>query len=638
MLHRATPISGTTPNELGLETQTQSIPEKLVRLWFIDAVKSYPGQSLILVLLSLFTSIADGLSVSLLIPLLAAIFGLGEFDYRDSGELGPILDAFAQWTEPHDQFATVAGLILSLIVVRTILSHTEGVLASWISGRISCEIRSRIHHNLLHTEYEFLCINDNARLLNTLDGEAWSATEAITSVFGLFTSICMAAVFSGLLVLISWKLTLIVVLMLGGTLLLTALFDKASKSLSAKAVVAAEDLSERAVELFDAMRMTRAFSRESYSQSRYDEASTRLFTISMRGERLGALAGSVQEISHAATFVGTVFVALYLDIAGPALIAYLALLHRLQPHVRSIADARLLLTSLSAPIRAVAGLLSLSPWAPARRGTLNPKNLEREIRFERVSFSYSGKENEERRALEDVSLTLPVRSTTAIVGWSGAGKSTLVNLLYRFYDPTAGEILADGAPLTSLSLKGWREQLSIAGQDAELLGGTIRDNIAYGKLDASFDEIVHAAKNACAHEFISALPRGYDTNVGDHGTLLSGGQRQRIGLARALIKNTPVLILDEATNSLDSMTEAEVLRTLESLKGQATIILIAHRLSSTRTADQVVVLDRGRVAEVGTPDELYRRNGLYTRMVRLQELFNHLGRDGAAPEQQYQNG
>jgi ABC-type multidrug transport system fused ATPase/permease subunit len=277
------------------------------------------------------------------------------------------------------------------------------------------------------------------------------------------------------------------------------------------------------------------------------------------------------------------------------------------------------LASVSASILAVSKLLRLSHWDPQGPGTVTRTQLKRAIRFEHVSFAYSGKNDEVRNAITDVTLEFPIGRVTGIVGWSGAGKSTLTNLLFRFYDPSKGTISVDGVPLPRLDLVWWRSQLAIAGQDAELVGGTIRDNIAYGKENATFEEIVEAAQRACIHDFILTLPQGYETQVGGRGALLSGGQRQRIGLARALVRRSAILVLDEATNSVDSMTEAEILRSLEELRGQMTIIVIAHRLSTTRTADHVIALAEGRVAEAGSPAELLRRKGLYAQMVQLQE-------------------
>ena len=232
-------------------------------------------------------------------------------------------------------------------------------------------------------------------------------------------------------------------------------------------------------------------------------------------------------------------------------------------------------------------------------------------------------------------MTIPIGRTTAIVGWSGAGKSTLPNLLFRFHDPETGAISVDGVPLTDIDLDWWRNQLAIAGQDSELMGGTIRENIAYARPDASDDEVAEAARLACIDEFITTLPHGYDTKIGARGVLLSGGQRQRIGLARAFLRKDGILLLDEATNSLDSMTESEVYQSLQAMRDGRTMIVIAHRLSTTRLADHVIVLSHGRVVETGSPAELYKSGGLFSKMVQLQEMDYLLDGDdsdiGATP-------
>lgn len=601
----------------------------LVQEWFRRAVRRYPGKSMLLVVLSIATSLADGLSISLLIPFLSTLFN-GEEAATGGGFLDSIVAVLTGWAGPGNALPALSFLIVLLVTVKTVLGYIESLISNWVSGQISCELRSQIHQNLLDTEFEFLCVNDNARLLNTLDSETWSATEAITIFFGLFTNLCMIAVFTTILLLISWELTLVVAALVAGVSGVMMLFNRRARAIGRESVSAAEDLSERAVELFDAMRMIRAFGREPDAQARYDRASHRLFDVSMRSVRVRGAAGSAQEILQAVTFVVLVFAGLGFGIEGAVLIAYLALLHRLNPHVRAIFDARLHLAELAASIKAVSDLLALPRWNAMGTTGFRLSELRQAIAFRDVTFAYSGKDKEERNALDHVSLEIPIKKVTAIVGWSGAGKTTLTNLLFRFYDPRMGTITVDGVPLPRLDLAWWRSQLAIAGQDADLINGTIRENIAYGREGATFEEIVAAAKRASAHEFIEALPRGYDTRVGSRGVLLSGGQRQRIGLARALVRGNGLLVLDEATNSLDSMTESEILKALEELRGHVTVIVIAHRLSTTRMADQVAVLSAGRVVEAGPPEMLYRQNGLYRRMVELQELSWSQGADSLA--------
>lgn len=603
-----------------------------VRRWFVSALRLYPWHSVGLVILSILNSLADGLSISLLIPFVALLFEGAEGASAGGGMLAEIVLVLGKYAGEGRELAAVAGLILVLVAFRCAVRYVEGIIANWISGNISCNIRSRIHDNLLKTDFEYICVTDKGRLFNTLDNEAWNATEAITSFFGLFTSFCMALVFSIILVLISWQLTLMVALLVGFVSLVMLLFGRRMRAISAQLVPAAEDLSERAVELFGAMRIIRAFGREPQAQSAYDIASRRLFSISLRSDKVNGLAVAVQEVLYAINFVIVIFFALWLQLSGAVLIGYLALLHRLQPHVRAIDEARLHLASLSASVLAVSRLLHLPQWKPGAEGALRLARLEDAVRFEGVTFAYTGKNKESRNALEDVTLEFPVGKVIGVVGLSGAGKSTLTNLLFRFYDPDKGSITVDGVPLQRIDLAWWREQLAIAGQDADLVGGTIRDNIAYGKQAATFEEVVDAAKRASVHDFILTLPRGYETQIGSCGVLLSGGQRQRIGLARALLRRSPVLVLDEATNSLDSMTEEDILGSLQELRGQMTIIVIAHRLSTTRTADHVIALAAGRVVETGSPAELLRSDGLYARMVQLQELANLRGESSLPAE------
>jgi subfamily B ATP-binding cassette protein MsbA len=572
-------------------------------------------------------SLADGLSISLLIPFIALLFRDGSDSPVDDGLLGELVGRLAAISGEGRELYAVSVLILALVAFRCIAGYVEGLIASWISSRISCDLRARMHENLLKVDFKYLCINDNGRLLNTLDSQAWQAADVISSCFGLVTSACMTLVFTSILLAISWKLTLLVAGLVGVVSLVLLLFDRRLRALGARSVRAAEDLSGRAVELFDAMRMIRAFGREPQAQAAYEHASESLLDISRERDRVGAAAAGVQEMLYAMNFVAVIFFALWLGMGGAALIGYLALLYRLQPHVRALDEARMDFASIDA----VAAILDLEPWKPSAGDAVRLPALRQEIRFDNVTFAYSGKDAEIRNAVEDVSLTLPIGKVTAIVGWSGAGKSTLTNLLFRFYDPDSGAISVDGVPLARLDLEWWRDQLAIAGQDADLITGTIGENIAYGWDHATQADVIQAAQRASAHEFIASLPRGYDTRVGSRGILLSGGQRQRIGLARALVRRSPVLLLDEATNSVDAMTEFEILKALEDLRGNMTIVVIAHRLSATRTADQVIALAEGRVVEAGSPAELLRRNGLYAQMVHIQEISNSVATRATAP-------
>jgi subfamily B ATP-binding cassette protein MsbA len=261
-----------------------------------------------------------------------------------------------------------------------------------------------------------------------------------------------------------------------------------------------------------------------------------------------------------------------------------------------------------------------SPSDVVDSGTQSLTPFRREIRFENLGFAYG-----DRPVLRDIDLTIRKGEVVALVGASGSGKSTLAALVARFYDPTSGRIAIDGTDLRDVTLASLRAQLAIVAQDTVLFNDTIRGNIAYGRPDVSQEDIERAARMANAHDFIAALPEGYDTRIGERGVLLSGGQRQRIAIARAFLKDAPILILDEATSALDAESEREVQRALDQLMGFAgasgsrTTLVIAHRLSTIRNADRIVVLSGGAVTEVGTHADLLAHGGEYARLYRIHE-------------------
>jgi subfamily B ATP-binding cassette protein MsbA len=250
-----------------------------------------------------------------------------------------------------------------------------------------------------------------------------------------------------------------------------------------------------------------------------------------------------------------------------------------------------------------------------KEGTVSIPPIREMIEFRNVSFHYPGIRHE---VLKDINLTIRRGEIIAIVGKSGVGKTTLVDLLPRFHDPSEGAIFLDGIGISTASLRSLREQIGVVSQDVILFNDTVRNNIVFGRPGAAEDEIISAAKAAYAHDFIKELPQGYETVIGEKGVRLSGGQRQRISIARALLKNPPILILDEATSSLDTESEIMVQRALEKLMENRTTIVIAHRLSTIRRATRILVLDKGRVVESGTHEELFRTGGIYRRLYELQ--------------------
>jgi subfamily B ATP-binding cassette protein MsbA len=341
-------------------------------------------------------------------------------------------------------------------------------------------------------------------------------------------------------------------------------------------------------------------------------------------ELVGNLSTPIFEMASAVLLL-TLFTAVLMSgrYPVPVLVAYSLLLYRLQPQLRNLINGWVSVQGKAGAIRDVLGFLERSdkPYLP--HGNIPFRGLQRDICLREVVYVY---DPDAPPTLDHVSLTIRRGSFTGIVGLSGAGKSTVVELLCRNDDPTGGEILVDGVPLPELKLADWRGRIGVVSQDVFLFGASVRDNISFGRPDASHAEISEAARRAQAEDFILRLPQGFDTPLGDRGMRLSGGQRQRIALARAILRRPDILILDEATNALDVQSERLISDALAEFGAGRTIVAIAHRLSTVEDADHVVVLDSGRIAEEGTPAQLRTMGGLFATLHHLQTHTGQLAR------------
>src|SRR5260221_4268941 len=370
------------------------------------------------------------------------------------------------------------------------------------------------------------------------------------------------------------------------------------------------------LEAYHSQRLVRAFGRESHEQNRFDVASGTGRKIFWKLESTSALVHPLSEVLTASLLLGIVAV---MAMRTPGQVAtsltFLILLYRLQPRIKQFDSDRVALNAFSASVEEVRSLLDETDKPYLRSGARVLSSIEKGIVLENVSLYYGSRKGP---ALDQVTCAINIGETTALLGRSGAGKSSLISLVCRFYDPSSGRLLIDGIPLPELDLARWGSRIAVVSQDVHLFNASVAENIMYGKLDATREELLEAARKAHALEFIEDLPDGFETVLGDWGLLLSAGQRQRVALARAFIRDPQILILDEATNSLDLISETVVQDALKEVGRGRTIVIIAHRISTIEHADKVIVLDAGKVVESGSVTQLLSKGRVFSRFYALQ--------------------
>ena len=567
-----------------------------------------------LLVLGIAASLSEGVGISLFLPLLHALWGdatrtMGQGWFFDR------LTAPLAGVSPERLPSLLASLIFGTVVLTAGLRYAYDALLNVLTARIGHALRSRLFDQLLRVGYGYLERVEFGHVLNTLGSETWRTVSAVTALVGLFIAVCTAAVYAALLLLISWPLTLVAVGALACASVGARLLTRRVQVLGDEATASNAALAKRMTEGIGGMQTVRLFGRERYEKGRFDAASERVSRVFFRLGLTSGLVGPVYEVFAAALLVGVLVVGVREPSDLPPLLVFIFVLYRLKPRIQSIDNYRLQLVSLGGAVLDVHALLDPSDKPYTRSGSAGHEGIEAGVQFEGVTFRYA---SDARPALDNMTITIPAGRTTAIVGPSGAGKSTVVKLLFRLYDPSEGTVTVDGRPLPTLDLAAWRGRAAMVSQDVYLFDGTIHENIAYGREGATAAEVEAAARAAHADVFIERLPNGYDTEVGDRGVRLSGGQRQRIALARAVVRNPDLLLLDEATNSLDTLSEHVVQEALESFSRGRTTVVIAHRLSTIEQADHILVLDGGRVVEEGTLTELVEGGGLFAEMYRLQ--------------------
>ncbi len=589
--------------------KTSGIIKKLFPL-----LNLYPWAIPVIIILGILTSLSEGLGISLFIPFLQSL----EPGNSQSGSgtfLGTILNRLFSDIPPSNRLLIIPLTIFGCVLLKNLLAYSSSLLSVWLYWRIGSQLVSKLYQQILSVSYSFLDSKQSGKLVNTLHTESWRACDAILLLINLIINFSTVLVFVVFLMLTSWQLTFLVAVALLGISLIIQQVTRKTKKLGREAVQANDRLVNRMIEGFYGMRVIRAFGRETYEYNRFEKLTNEVSFAALKLAKLYTISGPLSEVLSVALLVCIMIIALQNKANLPTLLTFIFMLYRLQPSVRKLDSDRVNLIGLLASVEDVISLLEIPEQQFIRTGNVYCHGLKRSLTFKSVSFRYN---STDKPALQEVSFSIAKGKTTAIVGPSGAGKSTLIGLICRFYDVTEGEIYIDEHPLRQLDLASWRSHIAIVSQDIYIFNTTVGDNIAYGRLDATEAEIINAAKQANAHEFISKFPEGYDTILGDRGVRLSGGQRQRIALARAIIRDPQIFILDEATNALDSVSENIIQEAINTFGQNRTVIIIAHRLSTIEQADKILVLQEGRVVEQGKFQQLLQLNGLFSQLYHLQ--------------------
>lgn len=508
--------------------------------------------------------------------------------------------------------------VIFIYMLKGLCSYAQTVLMSYIGQRIVADVRSRLYQVIQTQSMSFFTKNPTgvlmSRITNDVNSIQGAVSEAVTSLMkDSFTLICLLFV----IFYRDWQLALVALIIFPVTIYPIATFGRKMRKVATRTQVTMGSLTSLLQETISGARIVKAFSREDYESARFSNENENLLKLTLKSVSISAVSSPFMEFLGGVGIAAIIFYGGYQVIQGVStpgtFFSFLTALIMLYEPIKRLTNVNNTIQQGIAGAQRVFAIIDMIPDIRNKSGAVVLPRISNAIDIRNVTFRY-----EDIDVLKNINLTIQSGEAVAFVGMSGGGKTTLVNLIPRFYDVTDGQILIDDLDIREVTIESLREQIGIVTQQTILFNDTVSNNILYGDIKKTREDVIRAAKAANAHDFIMNLPNGYETVIGEQGTKLSGGERQRISIARALLKDAPILILDEATSSLDTEAEIEVQEALEHLMQGRTTLVIAHRLSTIRNASRIIVLVNGEIIEQGTHEALLEKKGEYFKLNQMQ--------------------
>ncbi len=510
-------------------------------------------------------------------------------------------------------------VIIIIYALKGITIYCQHYLIDYVGNRIILEMRYSLYAHITNLSMNFFNNQKIGVLIARITNDVSMVQGAIANVMGNIIGSCLNIIgLLGLAFYLNWKLAMISIIVFPLAVYPVIIFGKKMKAAARGYQEKFGNITSILNETFNGIRIVKAFGMEEYERKRFKDELNKIFDYTMRGVRAASMASPIMET------IGAIGISALIWYAGTAVIkeelttgtffAFIGTLTSLYPQIKKLNDMNNVIQQALSAAERIFSILDLTPDIADTEGVKEITEFNERIEFKDVEFGYI----KEKKIINKISFIIKKGQIFAVVGPSGSGKTTLADLLARFYDVDAGEILIDGINIKDIKIQRLRKLIGIVTQETILFNDTVKNNIAYGHKEYEDEKIISAAKAANAHDFIIEMQDGYNTIIGDRGVKLSGGQRQRIAIARAILRNPPILILDEATSSLDSESEILVQEALNNLMKNRTTFVIAHRLSTVQNADNIIVIDKGQIVEQGKHFELIKNNGLYTKLYNMQ--------------------